>query len=361
MLRPPILNFFDLFNSINSKSDSFHRPDNHKILPERPKGANIYPVEDAWHQVKALDNIKPAFVNNSPKLDEESKRNLADLSILHVSESEKLLHDLREEYSKDLLILHVSESEKASRRFSDFMINPKEKDLLILVEIKRNFSLLPESDSTLPESDSTFRLLSPLKITKSENKPGLRLETQLAIKIKPNQAEIQLPLLANVLEIPPPPHIQPRVKNYVDYLIQSKLDVEPRYFQDLKDKFEKKPFHVLNADDLIPQSLLDPKRDKPKLNFIDEWLIKQGKTHEIDLDDSNKQPTVNVLKIQQVDRCHISVEKYLAEDAATESSSSRFSQGKMKSDFYLHIPIEYVYAGQRYEEDISYPIGSSEA
>lgn len=332
MLRPPILNFFDLFNSINSKSDSFHRPDNHKILPERPKGANIYPVEDAWHQVKALDNIKPAFVNNSPKLDEESKRNLADL-----------------------LIVHVSESEKASQRFRDFMINPKEKDLLILVEIKRNFSLLPESDST-------FRVLSPLKITKSENELGLRLETELAIKIKANEAEIRVPLITKVLEISPPLlDIQPRVKNYVDYLIQSKLGVEPRYFQDLKDKFEKKPFHVLNADDLIPQSLLDPKRDKPKLNFINEWLIEQGKTHEIDLDDSNKQPTVNVLKIQQVDRCHISVEKYLAEDAATESSSSRFSQGKMKSDFYLHIPIEYVYAGQRYEENNIYPLGSSEA
>lgn len=326
MFKTPSPNFFDLCNRINSKSNPF-RDLEKKSLSGQDKQ---YPVEDAWHQVKALDNIKPAFVNNSPKLDEESKRNLADL-----------------------LILHVSESEKASQRFSDFMMNPEEKELFIPVDTNKEFSL--------QGSDSTFRLLHGLSFTKSEEELGLRLKTELAIKIKPNQAEIQLPLLANVLEIPPPPHIQSRVINYVDYLISNKLKTEPQYFQDLKKKFEQKSFHFFNLDDLIPQSLLDPKRDKPKLNFIDEWLIKQGKTHEIDLDDSNKQPTVNVLKIQQAGECHISVEKYLAEDAATESSSSRFSRGKMKSDFYLHIPIEYVYAGQRYEENISYPIGSSEA
>lgn len=330
MFKTPSPNFFDLCNRINSKSNPF-RDIEKKSLSGQDKQ---YPVEDAWHQVKALDNIKPAFVNNSPRLDKDSKANLANL-----------------------LMLYITESEKASERFSDFMMNPEEKELFIPVDTNKEFSL--------QGSDSTFRLLHGLSFTKSEEELGLRLKTKLAIKIKPNQAEIQLPLLANVLEIPPPSDIQSRVINYVDYLISNKLKTEPQYFQDLKKKFEQKPFHFFNLDDLILQSLLDPKRDKPKLNFIDEWLIKQGKTHEIDLNNSSQKSAINVLKIQQVDKCHISVEKYSAEDAAIESSPNQLPQGtfgaKMKSDFYLHIPIEYIYAGQRYEENISYPIGSSEA
>ena len=319
MLRTVPSTFSHLRNRINSKSNP------QDIEKKSLSGQNKqYPVENAWHQAKALDNIKPAFVDYSPRLDKDSKANLADL-----------------------LMLYITESEKASQRFSDFTINPEEKELFIQVDINRKFSLLSDSHSTLSGNDSTFRLLGPLKIIKSENELGLDLETELAIKIKPNEAEMRVPLRTKVLEVSPPPHIQSRVINYVDYLINSKLNTEPQYFQYLKENFEKKPFHVFNVDDLIPQSLLDTKRDKPKLNFINEWLIEKGRTHEIDLDDSKEKSLKNVLKIQQVDQCHISVEKYSEDD-------------KTKIDFYLHIPIEYVYADQRYEENINYPIGSSE-
>jgi hypothetical protein len=331
MVRTSLLNLFDLRTpALGTKS----LPDQSKPrsvenawraigTKSRPDQSKLRSVENAWHQAKALDNIKPAFVN--PRLDEDSKANLADF-----------------------VMSYIMESEKASQRFSDFMINPKEKELFIPVDINREFSLLSDSDSTLPDSDSTFRLLGPLKIIKSEKELGLDLETDFAIKIKPNEAEIHVPLRTKVLEVFPPPHIQSCVINYVDYLINKKLDTEPSYFQDLKESFKPESFHVFNIDDLIPQSLLDTKRDKPKLNFINEWLIKKGKTQKIDLDDLKEKSSKNVLTIQQVDRCHISVEKYLEDD-------------KTKIDFYLHIPIEYIYAGQRYQENIMYPLGSSEA
>jgi hypothetical protein len=327
MVRTSLLSFFKLRrDSIASKEYPFHRPDNHKIHPE---GAKEYLVEHSWHQAKALDNIKPAFVDYSPKLDKESKRNLAEL-----------------------LIVHVFQSEKASRRFRDFMINSEEKILFVLVDMSKKFSL--------EDSDSTFRLLQGLRFTKSEKELGLRLEAELAIQTESNQAEIKLPLIAEVRDFPPD-KIRRRVVSYVNYLISEKVEANPNYFQDLKKEVIQKSFNTLNADQVNLSSIFNTKIDK-KLNFIDEWLIAKGKIEPIYLDANNSEK--NMLKVQQVDKCHISVERSVEKDPAIKSSKKVPRQGhldaKMTSDFYLNIPIEYVYAGQRYEENISYPMDLSE-
>jgi hypothetical protein len=214
----------------------------------------------------------------------------------------------------------------------------------------------------VPGNVSTFRLLRGLSFTKSEEEPGLRLNAQLAIKTKANRAEIRVPLITEVLDFPRLPlHIVRRVEGYVNYLIDTKVEANPNYFQDLKKEVIKKSFNTLNADQVNLSSIFNTKRDT-KLNFIDEWLIEKGETHQIDLGGNNSEE--NMLKVEQVDKCHISVERSVEKDPAIKRPPNELSRvrpdAKMTSDFYLNIPIEYVYAGQRYEENIRYPIDLSE-